>query len=144
MKELIDCWEEKMTSFLGTQIKIEWLEIFSEEHKNLPAIDISVKTVSSHQLISWWKMVQMPGCCGILISTGVYVDKDYRNKGINKVLNQFRIQVAKKLGYGILLCTDVKSNIPQQKTLEANGWENLFEFKNPRTKNIVNIHAIKV
>ena len=90
-------------------------------------------------LISTFRLLQMVGCCGICISTGTYVCPDFRGKGINIILNNFRIDIAKHLGYGLLMCTDLKSNTPQMKTLDKNGWKHIHEFKNPRTGNILNI-----
>ena len=90
-------------------------------------------------LISTFRLLQMVGCCGICISTGTYVNPDFRGKGVNIILNNFRIDIAKHLGYGLLMCTDLKSNTPQMKTLDKNGWKHIHEFKNPRTGNILNI-----
>ena len=90
-------------------------------------------------LISTFRLLQMSGCCGICISTGTYVHPDFRGKGVNIILNNFRIDIAKHLGYGLLMCTDLKSNTPQMKTLDKNGWKHIHEFQNPRTGNILNI-----
>ena len=90
-------------------------------------------------VISKFELVQMPGCCGVCISTGTYVNPEFRGKGVNSLLNNFRIDIAKDLGYGLLICTDLKSNTPQMKTLDKNGWKHIHEFKNPRTGNILNI-----
>ena len=90
-------------------------------------------------LISTFRLLQMVGCCGICISTGTYVHPDFRGKGVNIILNNFRIDIAKHLGYGLLMCTDLKSNTPQMKTLDKNGWKHIHEFQNPRTGNILNI-----
>ena len=90
-------------------------------------------------LISTFRLLQMVGCCGICISTGTYVHPDFRGKGVNIILNNFRIDIAKHLGYGLLMCTDLKSNVPQMKTLDKNCWKHIHEFQNPRTGNILNI-----
>lgn len=90
-------------------------------------------------LISTFRLLQMVGCCGICISTGTYVHPDFRGKGVNIILNNFRIDITKHLEYGLLMCTDLKSNVPQMKTLDKNGWKHIHEFQNPRTKNILNI-----
>ena len=90
-------------------------------------------------VISRFELAQMLGCCGICISTGTYVHPDFRGKGVNSLLNNFRIDIAKNLGYGLLMCTDLKSNTPQMKTLNKNGWKHIHEFKNPRTENILNV-----
>ena len=90
-------------------------------------------------VISKFELAQMLGCCGICISTGTYVNPEFRGKGVNIILNNFRIDIATYLGYGLLMCTDLKSNISQMKTLDKNGWKHIHEFKNPRTGNILNV-----
>jgi hypothetical protein len=92
-----------------------------------------------NEIISQFGLIQMPGCCGICISTGVGVCANYRRKGLNKLLNQMRINIAKFLGYGILMCTDVIANTAERKTLEANGWKPIYGFKNPRTNNLLHV-----
>ena len=97
------------------------------------------KIISNNTIISHFKLIQMIGCCGICVSTGVYVHNEYRNKGVNTILNNFRIDIAKELGYGLLLCTDVSNNTAEVKTLDKNGWKHIYNFKNPRTSNKINI-----
>lgn len=92
-----------------------------------------------NEIISSFKLIQMIGCCGICVSTAVLVYPEYRNKGINTILNNFRIDIAKELEYGILLCTDVAHNTAEVKTLDKNGWKHIYNFKNPRTSNNINI-----
>ena len=94
---------------------------------------------NNNEIISTFKLIQMIGCCGICVSTGVYVHNEYRNKGVNTILNNFRIDIAKELGYGLLLCTDVSNNTAEVKTLDKNGWKHIYNFENPRTSNKINI-----
>ncbi len=95
-------------------------------------------------VISSFELVPMINCCGILVSTRVLVDKDYRNLGLGTILNSLRIDIARNLGYGVLLCTDVISNTYQQKVLSRNGWKLTHEFINPRTKNRIGVHIINL
>ena len=99
---------------------------------------------NNNEIISTFKLIQMIGCCGICVSTNVFVTSKYRNKGVNTILNNFRIAVAKELGYGLLLCTDVSNNIAEVKTLDKNGWEHIYNFRNPRTGNNINISIKKL
>ena len=100
---------------------------------------IEFKVINKDKIVSRFKLIQMSGCCGICISAGTYVNPEFRGKGVNIILNNFRIDIAKHLGYGLLMCTDLKSNTPQMKTLDKNGWKHIHEFKNPRTGNILNV-----
>lgn len=94
--------------------------------------------------ISHFGLVPMINCCGIVVSTHVQVASRFRNKGLGTLLNKFRIDLAKELGYGCVICTDVLHNLPQQKVLEKNGWKLIHQFENPRTYNQVAIHAINL
>jgi hypothetical protein len=99
----------------------------------------------SHQIIgdgkyiTSWIMHQFPGCCAFCISTGVYVAGYYRNKGVNKIANRLRQALAKADGYTALFCTDVDDNLPERRTLLANGWQDIFVVTNKRTGNRVNL-----
>lgn len=99
---------------------------------------------NNNEIISTFKLIQMIGCCGICVSTNVFVISKYRNKGVNIILNNFRIAVAEYLDYGLLLCTDVSNNIAEVKTLDKNGWEHIYNFRNPRTGNNINISIKKL
>ena len=94
---------------------------------------------NNNEIISTFKLIQMIGCCGICVSTNTFVTHKYRNKGVNTILNNFRIDIAKELGYGLLLCTDVSNNTAEVKTLDKNGWKHIYNFENPRTSNKINI-----
>lgn len=110
---------------------------------NVTGLDFKVLD-NNNEIISTFKLIQMIGCCGICVSTNVFVTSKYRNKGVNTILNNFRIAVAEYLEYGLLLCTDVSNNIAEVKTLDKNGWEHIYNFRNPRTGNNINISIKKL
>lgn len=87
--------------------------------------------------ISSFTLTPLPGCCGVVISTGVYILPEYRNKGIGTLLNQYRIDEAKRMGYGQIICTCLNSNKIQKRILYKNGWTPSSLFNNPRTNNTV-------
>lgn len=100
--------------------------------------------ISKYKQISFFRLIDMPGCCGIIISTSSFIHLEYRNKGLGLLLNQMRIELSQYLGYGLLICTDIEDNKHQQKILTKNKWSKIDSFINPRTKNKVNIHSIKL
>lgn len=110
--------------------------IYIKDNSN--GLEFKIVNIES-KIISTFKLIQMIGCCGICVSTNVFVTSKYRNKGVNTILNNFRIAVAKELGYGLLLCTDISDNTAEVKTLDKNGWKHIYNFKNPRTSNKINI-----
>ena len=145
---MIEKYTEKLKELLGQDLVIQCqlygeykpLHIYNLVYiKDLPGgLKFRVINVEG-VVISRFELAQMLGCCGICISTGTYVHPEFRGKGVNSLLNNFRIDIAKDLGYGLLMCTDLKSNTPQMKTLDKNGWKHIHEFENPRTGNILNV-----
>jgi len=144
---MIEKYTKKLRILLSKKITIQcYLDkkyVDLKEHHLIYIKDnpngIEFKVINKDKIVSQFKLIQMSGCCGICISTETYVNPDFRGKGVNVLLNNFRIDIAKHLGYGLLLCTDLKSNTPQMKTLDKNGWKHIHEFKNPRTGNILNV-----
>lgn len=139
MLEIKNRLEKDLNKLLGveSQLKVDFI------NTRPSYIQFKVVCGKYENMITRWNMIEMPGCCGILISTGVIVEKSFREKGVNTLVNKYRIEMAKALNYGLLLCTDVDHNKAQMKTLNRNKWNKLFSFINPKTKNKVNIHAIE-
>lgn len=142
-KIIVEKYKKQISKALGF---IDW-DIIQNEYKT----SFSEKFVAGKYdlirgktIVSSFELVPMINCCGIIVSTRVVVTEDFRNRGLGTILNSLRIDIARNLGYGLLLCTDVVDNIPQQRILIANGWKSIEEFINPRTKNRVAIHTIKL
>jgi len=94
--------------------------------------------------VSKFNLQQLPGCCGVLLSTGSSVCGKYQGKGVATRLNAFRRAIAHHEGYSLMLCTDVASNTPQSKVLARNGWKNVHTFVNARTHNTLNISVAEI
>lgn len=94
--------------------------------------------------ISSWKLYQLPHCCAYMVSCNVYIEEEYRKKGIGTILNQLRIEIGKHLNYSSILCTDVKQNKGQRAILAKNGWEDIHSIKNKRTRNLVYLSVINI
>lgn len=94
--------------------------------------------------ISQWRLTYFPGCCGLCISTGAYIWPNYRKMGLGKILNNFRQDIARAYNYTVMVCTDVETNTPQTKILEANNWEKIFSFVNKNTRNPVAMHVVNL
>ena len=92
--------------------------------------------------LALFSLTQLPGCCGICVSYHSYVSEPVRRKGLGTLLCSVRKDIAKALGYGCMLCTDVVKNGAQKRILDKNGWKETHRFLNPRTDNNVNIHVV--
>lgn len=103
-----------------------------------------LKAPEDGNYIAYMRQYQLPGCCGVAVSSGVHVSYLCRNRGINTILNKFRIELAKHMGYSVLMCSDIDSNEPSKRTLARNGWKDIYHFKNRRTNNTVNISIVSL
>ena len=88
-----------------------------------------------------------PGCCGLAIAYSLRVVHPFNNHGLGTLFNQMQLDLAKAAGFGACLATDkIQDNefYYSQKLLKKNGWNTLTRFKNPRTKNNVDIFMINL
>lgn len=95
-------------------------------------------------VVASFQLVPMINCCGILVSTSSFVEKQFRGLGLGTILNSLRVDIARELGYSVLMCTDIESNSAQRKILKSNGWTDIYKFVNKRTSNTVFISVINL
>lgn len=87
---------------------------------------------SEFKALAVFTLIEMPHCCGILISCGSQLYS--KVPGVGKALNAFKLQIAKFLGYSLVIRID-KENPKQQKYLQESGWKEIHKFCNKKTKN---------
>ena len=127
------------------ELTIDFLRYNKESYQSVHFSIIAPPTGDDRSReVAKFALQQMPGCCGLLVSTGSFVNVRYRNKGIGHRLNQFRQQLAHQLGYSALICTDVHSNDPQRKILKKNGFQDIYQFTNARTGNVLDISVCQI
>jgi len=95
-------------------------------------------------IIASFELYKMPHCCAILVSCKSYVSEEYRNKRAGTILNQLRQDIGRLLGYSVLMCTDIEQNTHQRKLLATNGWQDIYNVINKRTKNRVYLSVINL
>jgi len=93
--------------------------------------------------VSGFRLIELPGCCGVVVSTGAYVDPRFRNKGIGTILNKLRVEIARARGYTVMICTiNDRDDGRMERLLRRNWWEEVFSFINKRTDNTVTMYSI--
>ncbi len=80
-----------------------------------------------------FKMSDLPGCCGILVSFNTAIAATARGKGLGHALQVLKEHIARRLYYGLMLATIVASNEPEKRVLQDSGWGQIDEFINPKT-----------
>ncbi len=96
------------------------------------------------QVLSTFELYKMPHCCAILVSCKAFVGEKFRNKRVGTVMNNFRQDIGKLLGYSLLFCTDIEQNENQRKLLKTNGLKDIYRVINKRTNNIVYLSVINL
>ena len=92
--------------------------------------------------IASFELHPMINCCGVCVSSRAWVHPNFRGRGLNTILNQARIDIARANDYSVLLCTDNIANAPETKTLLKNGWYEIFRFVNRRTNHTLAIQVV--
>jgi len=92
-------------------------------------------------VIASFRLTEMPGCCGVVISTGAWTHDEFRKRGIGTALNRFRMAIAKATGYATMICTAIDDGITE-KILDKNGWTRAARFVNRRTDNPISIFVV--
>lgn len=109
-----------------------------DDKKDYQSAFIAIRT-PEHFTIAKFKLVSMPGCCGVLISTDSWVHESWRGRGIGKLMQTMKEWFARELKIGCLLATVVKGNQPEENLLRKTGWRPVSEFVNPKTGNTINV-----
>ena len=95
-------------------------------------------------IVATWKLYQLPHCCAICVSCNAFVEPKWRGKRLGTTLNSLRQDIARGLGYSLLMCTDITKNEHQRKLLATQGWKDLYQVLNRRTRNTVVISVINI
>lgn len=102
------------------------------------------KIMVNGELISSFKLYEMPHCCAIMVSCKAFVNPYFRNKRVGTILNNLRQDIGRLLNYSTILCTDVEKNTHQRQLLKTNGWKDIHDVINKRTKNRVFISVLNL
>lgn len=87
--------------------------------------------------IACFRLQTMPGCSAIMVSSHERVSIPQRGKGIGRMLQKLRCDIAKRQGCQLIQCTTIEANIRQNKLLLQMGWHTVQSFDNPATGNKV-------
>ena len=129
--------EKSIKKFLLKKISFneKMLELTHEEN-------IIVLENKDKEEIGYFKMGQLPGCCGVVCLYNVNVHLAFRQQGIGKEIFQYAKKLAKYNKYSILLCT-TSSKISEKIVFEAD-WKPIDIFVNNKTGNTVKIHTFHI
>lgn len=134
--------EERLDAILGAGKWKMWASHPQKPGESSTLIYLAREDASGY--VAYGYLSPFPGCCGLVVSWGAQVTFLFRHKGIGAIMNLVRIDYARSLGYGQLICTDKTINDPQRRILAKNGWKDILEFTNPRTHNHIAVSVVKL
>lgn len=140
LSKAINCNEKDILIFQNGNLIKEL--IYSKENFDIGTFTINLKNAFS--FIAKFTLYEFPHCCAFMISCKASVAVDLRNKGVGTILNIFRQDLGKFLGYSSIICTDIEDNIYQRKILKKNNWKDIHLVNNKRTKNNVFLSVIDI
>jgi L-amino acid N-acyltransferase YncA len=74
-----------------------------------------------------------PGCNQVAVINHHFIERDWRCKGLGRANMAKQLELARELGYDMLVCTIRSNNIAQRKLLIASGWMQFTQFVNRET-----------
>lgn len=93
--------------------------------------------------IGHFSLEPMPGCCGVIVSTGSYLEPHQRgDHNISRWFHELKAETARKFGYTTMLMTTQLRNIPEVVGASRHKWRFFHYFRNKRTNNDIGI-AVK-
>jgi len=121
-------------NYYGSREGAIMVERFSEK---TPLYAVFIRNGIVRTNLAQFELCQLPGCCGVAVSYHASTQADFRGLGLGAIMNAYRLSLAKEMGYGSIVCTTTMENKTQRKILADNGWEETFQFTNPKTKHRV-------
>lgn len=82
------------------------------------------------------KIASFPGCCGIAVITGLYVEENQREQGLGTLLTQIALHIAATEEKGLVIATDVEEKF-STNIAEALDFVEKHNFVNPLTDNSI-------
>lgn len=94
--------------------------------------------------VGGFKFTAMPGCCGIVVSHGTYLTPQTRGTGLSNPFRQLKMELAKKLGYTMMIATTRMSDVPAVGNMMKSKYKIVDTFRNKRTLNDIGIGIKKL
>lgn len=139
--ELIDYYLLRLRELIGEHVELTMGDGGTYISSLRDAIDFYVCTKGGAEVTTFC-LRQLPGCCAFVVSYHVSVSSQFRNKGVGKLMNAFRLDIARFLRYTAMLCTDKLDNGPQRSILHKNGFVDIYTCINKKTDNHIAISLI--
>lgn len=86
-----------------------------------------------------FRFSHMPGCCGMVVSHNTFLNRDFRGTMVSDGFRKLKEELAKELGYTMMIATTRMRDEPAVGNFRKSGYEIVRKFVNKRTNNELGI-----
>lgn len=86
-------------------------------------------------ILCTFQLKDMYNCAAILVGSDLFVNADFRNLGIGKLMTKLMIDFGSYYGYAVLQGADLIDNKYMVRIFEELGWKKTHETINKKTNN---------
>lgn len=81
----------------------------------------------------------LPGSPQVAVSHAVFIQPEFRGKGIGNQNHRLRLRRLKEMHYDCVICTVRGDNDKEKRNLSDNGWHFLMRFQSSNTNHQVEL-----
>ena len=110
-----------------------------EPDKGLLSPQKFIVTDKKESEIGTFTLAPMPGCCGLVVSTALFLIQEYRSTPIGKEFMELKEWTPEYLGYSAVIATVQLENMAELKSSAKRQYKIIANWRNDRTGNELGI-----
>lgn len=136
---------EKIEKIIGKPLKIVVTVRERPSHHDFQ-LSFQLADAVNGGLVASFKLNQLHGQCGVVVSNATVVTDNHRRKGVGTILQTIKELVAKHCDYSQMLATTNLHNEYQERILRKYGWYDvpMLAFRNKRSGNNITIWGKRI
>ena len=110
-----------------------------EQEKGLDKPVVFKVLTKNSKTIGEFTVAPVIGCCGLCISTGLFIYPEYRRTEYSKEFMEMKEWIPDYLGYSAVMATVQLKNIAELKSMTKRGYKIITNWNNSKTNNELGI-----
>ena len=110
-----------------------------EQEKGLDKPVVFKVLTKNSKTIGEFTVAPVIGCCGLCISTGLHIYREFRRTEYSKEFMEMKEWIPDYLGYSAVMATVQLKNIAELKSMTKRGYKIITNWNNSKTNNELGI-----
>lgn len=127
----------KIGRYFSSSLDTVQVNVFCDEPTHL----ITISEVKSKFTVCSFHLMELPSCCGVLISYTTFVNELFRGIGIAQFLQKMKEDIAAYNGYTAIILSTIEHNVEETHVLEKTDWQKMYSFRNRRSDNKLGLYV---